>query len=398
MRYGAGPCLNGGMDPLLDAAASARTLRRLGLALLAVAALSALLGALSLVERGLGSRAAVVTLAALLAAGIACAWWLTRGTRAARIAAVALVPVALAAWVLVDNVTGVPLAGAAMCAVVLEFGLGAGIATGLGVVAVMVGLYTSGQPPVGGIVTNLVLTIGMIVLGLLGSALVAQLEQARELAEQAARSRRDEALAELDRTLAADRMEHARTLHDELGQRLTVIGMGLELVVRLRERDPDGAWAEVERSRDAAAEALAELRTLVRALSPLTAEEASRVDLDAALERLAGAFAGTGLDVHLTRTTSPGRGRSLDPLAYRIIQEGLTNVVRHSDARHVQVTLASCDEQVVRVADDGSRAPAFEAGFGLRHLRARVEAAGGTLHAGAGDSGFVLDARYPVPA
>lgn len=386
------------MDPLLDVAANTRTLRRLGLGLIAVAALSALFGAFSLLQRGLEERAAVVSLATVLATGLACVWWLTRGTRTARIAAVALVPAGVTVWVLVDTLTGVPLAGAALCAVALEFGVGAGVATGLGVVALVVGLYASDDPPVGGLVSNLVLITGMVAVGLLTAAVVAQLERGRELAVRAARSRRDEALAELDRTLAADRMEHARTLHDELGQRLTVIGMGLDLGIRLRQGDPDAAWAEVERSRGAASEALTELRTLVRGLSPLTPAEASEVDLDAALDRLAGVFNGTGLDVHLTRTTTAGRRRALDPLAYRIIQEGLTNVVRHSDARHVQVMLESRDEQVVRVSDDGSRASTFESGFGLRQLQARVEAAGGTLQTRAGASGFVLDARYPLPA
>ena len=72
--------------------------------------------------------------------------------------------------------------------------------------------------------------------------------------------------------------------------------------------------------------------------------------------------------------------------------------MRHSDARTVTITLDARDGRLVRVADDGAAAGRLEPGFGLTHLRARVEAAGGTLRAGPAASGFVLEAHYPAVA
>ncbi|NLT31057.1 MAG: hypothetical protein GXX86_11500 [Propionibacterium sp.] len=382
-----------------DPDADVRTMRSLGAALLGLAGGTALLGALYLFDLGLTGRAAALTVAALVTTAIGFVWWRRRGSRTGRWAAALLAPTSFATWVLTDNATGIPLVGVAVCAIVLEFGLRVGLVVCAGLFVVLTVIFWTMPTPLGGVIANLVLSAMFIVLGLLAAQVMARLEQARRLAEESARSRRDEALAELDRALAAERMEHARTLHDDLGQRLTLIGMGLDLAGRLRHRDPDAAWAEVEQTRAAASEALAELRTLVRALSPLTAEEAAEVDLAAALERLAGTFTGTGLDVSLVRTGASSDER-LDPLAYRIIQESLTNVVRHSDARRVTVTVDAGDEQVVRVGDDGTLGADSAAGFGLRNLRARVEAAGGTFRAGREASGFVVEARFPaqVPA
>lgn len=368
--------------------------------MLALAALAALLGAWYLLDLGLVTQAALLVLAALATTVVALVWWRRRGTTTGRWAAGLLLPAGFASWFLADNLSGLPLVGIAVCALVLEFGIAIGAAAAAALVGAVGFVYAiHGVEPLGGVVANMVMMSVLVALGLLASQVVASLEEARDLAEAAARSRRDEALAEMDRALASERMEHARTLHDDLGQRLTLIGMGLDLALRQRASDPDGAWAEVGRSRAEAANALTALRTLVRALSPLTAQEAAEVDLDAALDRLAGAFSGTGLAVDLVRERGAAAPR-LDSLAYRIIQEGLTNVVRHSDARHVTITLATLDDRRVLVADDGGTSGRLEPGFGLRHLRARVEAVGGTLDAAPGASGFVLDARYPatVPA
>ncbi|QIK72526.1 hypothetical protein G7070_09905 [Propioniciclava coleopterorum] len=375
-----------------DVAAS-RRFGRLAAATLGVACASALLGALYLLDGGRPWwHAAALAALAPATALVATRWWRTRGSRPGRGWAVALCALGLAVWGVSGNVSGVPLAALALCGLVWEFGRWTAVAVGAAVVAAVATSYAI-WPPRGGAVENLAMVGVLVALGILASEAIAQLDLARALSEREAAARRDEALAELDRALARERMEQARALHDELGQRLTIVGMGLDVALRLRP-DPGAAWAEVERARAEAGDALASLRLLVRSLSPLTAEEATTIDLDAALARLAGAFAGTGLAVDLVRADT-GETARLDPLAYRIIQEGLTNVARHSDATSVTVTLDGGDERRVRIADDGGPTGRLEPGFGLRHLRARVEAAGGTLRAAPEASGFVLDARYP---
>lgn len=387
-------------------AAATRRVGGLVAGALVLAVLSALLGAVYQRDADEPDRAGALAVTACVAGALATWWWRTRraagpstrapATASATVSAALTVGAGVATWLLSDNLSGLPLLGIGIATAVLQFGIGVGVAVGALLVGIVAAAYASvGTSPVGGIVPNLIMTGLLVALAVLAAEVVAELQHARDLAEASTRSRRNEALAAMDRTLAAERMEHARTLHDDLGQRLTIIGVGLDIALR-RPDDPE-AWAEVGRARAEVADALGALRTLVRALSPLTTREAADIDLDAALDRLAGAFSGTGLDVELVRPTDAPSER-LDPLAYRIIQEGLTNVVRHSDARRVTVTFDTRDGRRVSVADDGGASGRLEPGFGLTHLRSRVEAAGGTFRAGPTASGFMLEASYPQQA
>jgi signal transduction histidine kinase len=106
------------------------------------------------------------------------------------------------------------------------------------------------------------------------------------------------------------------------------------------------------------------------------------------------------LDDRLDGDLPPG---AIQATAYRIIQEALTNVVRHSAASHATITLErDADELVVRVADDGSGIPddAIERG-GLRGMRERAELIGGTLTVAgsdAGGTGVTAHLPWRVPA
>jgi hypothetical protein len=120
-----------------------------------------------------------------------------------------------------------------------------------------------------------------------------------------------------------------------------------------------------------------------------------------ALAALARSFEGTGLDI---RFTVEGSERKLPGEAeltlYRALQEGLTNALRHSNARRVTASLAFREESVsLTVADDGEGSPegASEKGFGLATLGERAEALGGVLSAGnAPEGGFVVRVELPL--
>lgn len=387
-----------------DGSPTSSTIIRLAAAVLGFSALSAILCGLYLFIEGPLWRGVATVVAVAVVTVCTVWWWRARGSTTARPVPAVLVLMAALAWVLTDNLSGVPLLVVAITAVVVEYGGRAGVIVGLAIPLTLTGAYLGfGARPLGGIIVNVVLVALIMGLGVIGAQLLAALDRARRDAELAAASRRAEALADMDRALTAERMSHARALHDDLGSRLTLIGMGLDLALRQRNRreddGADAAWAEVERARAEASGALADLRTLVRALSPLTAGDAATVNLDSALDRLAGAFSGTGLTVSIDGTDEDGvpDGAPLDPLAYRIIQEGLTNVVRHSAADSVTVTVGGGAERTVRVADDGGTSHSWvEPGFGLRHLRDRIESIGGTLDIVGGPAGFVLDARYPA--
>ncbi|WP_165977824.1 sensor histidine kinase [Nonomuraea diastatica] len=198
-------------------------------------------------------------------------------------------------------------------------------------------------------------------------------------------------------TVAEERARMAADMHDSIGHHLTVIKMSLENAERFRSRRPESAWDEVRQAKEMTVTALADARRWVRALRPLALE--GQVS-GAALERLATSFDGTGLAVSFGVA---GEEVPLDPdvelVLYRVLQEALTNAVRHAGARHVSGRLAFEDERVVLVvADDGrGRARDARGGFGLRSLAERVRAVGGVLTAGDRQGGgFKVRAELPV--
>ncbi|MEV4297165.1 sensor histidine kinase [Microbispora rosea] len=217
-----------------------------------------------------------------------------------------------------------------------------------------------------------------------------------------ARRRREEAQGLLERirelAVAEERARMAAEMHDSVGHHLTVIKMGLENAERFRERRPDAAWGEVRQAKELTLEALADARRWVRALRPLALD--GRVG-GAALERLAASFDGTGISVSFEVR---GEERRLEAdtelVLYRVLQEGLTNALRHAKAEHVHGTLTFGDAQVALVvSDDGTgRDDRSRGGFGLASLADRARALGGTLAGGdRPGGGFELRAELPLP-
>ncbi|MEU8173869.1 sensor histidine kinase [Microbispora hainanensis] len=215
-----------------------------------------------------------------------------------------------------------------------------------------------------------------------------------------ARRRREEAQGLLERirelAFAEERARMAAEMHDSVGHHLTVVKMGLENAERFRERRPEAAWAEVRQAKELTVEALADARRWVRALRPLALD--GRVG-SAALERLAASFDGTGISVSFEVR---GEERRLEAdtelVLYRVLQEGLTNALRHAKAEHVHGTLTFGDGLVALVvSDDGTgRDDGSRGGFGLTSLADRAMALGGTLAGGnRPGGGFELRAELP---
>jgi signal transduction histidine kinase len=118
--------------------------------------------------------------------------------------------------------------------------------------------------------------------------------------------------------------------------------------------------------------------------------------LDALVEDVSRAGLPVRLHVDGERLTLP---RAIDLSAYRIVQEGLTNALKHAHARHADVTVRyRPDELELKVADDGEGpATSNGRGHGLVGIRERVTIYGGEMSAGAAPAGgFILSARLPV--
>ncbi|SDY93520.1 two-component system, NarL family, sensor histidine kinase DesK [Geodermatophilus africanus] len=200
-----------------------------------------------------------------------------------------------------------------------------------------------------------------------------------------------EAREELARNaVAEERLRFARDLHDLLGHSLSLIALKSELAGRLAETDPARARAEMADVEIAARRALAEVRDAVSGYRQVSCAQA--------LAEARAALSGAGIAVRLP-TRVPALPGPVDAALGWVVREATTNVLRHSGARAVTVTLTEDGaEAVLAVADDG-RGPADDTGpgSGLTGLAERVGALGGSLTGGAGrNGGYELRAVLPL--
>lgn len=197
--------------------------------------------------------------------------------------------------------------------------------------------------------------------------------------EARARSKVGRLMAELqltnrllsERSREAERMDIARELHDTVGHRLAALGVHLDLAGR--RADPTSAEA-LREARASIQELLAEVRQVVGSL-----RQERPLDLKRSIASLIGGV--TSLDVQLTLSPNldvrdPARAHAL----LRCIQEGLTNIIHHSQAARAWLDLRQDERGIsLRVRDDGQGARDVNEGNGLRGMRERVEALAGTL-------------------
>lgn len=290
------------------------------------------------------------------------------------------------------------IAQLAVVVVMLVFGPGtAAVAAGLFVVGVGAASVLVWQQGVAMFVPQ---AFGALTLVMFVYLLSLALSYARD-AQQRTQSAVEQLQASSERvrelSLVQERGRTASELHDGLGHQLTAIAMGLRLAIRTREHDPEAAWQEVERTRALSADALQDLRRWVRALGRFQPGGRRGVE---AVRTLADSFDGTTLDVEVQVS---GQEQPLDDehevVLYRIIQESLTNVVRHSSGTRVVIRLDHDAESLrIRVHDDGEGAEEpGDSGYGLAALGDRLREVSGSLTAGpAPDGGFLVTATLPL--
>ena len=205
----------------------------------------------------------------------------------------------------------------------------------------------------------------------------------------------------LRRVVEAQELERrrlARELHDETGQALTSILLGLKALEE-RTDDPDSRAATGE-LRELVVSTLQDVRRLAVELRPSALDDFGLV---AALERLAASFAEqTGITVDFQTALADERlPEEVETALYRIVQESLTNVVKHARARRVSILLARKNGAVKAVVEDDGRGfdPVQEPddGFGLVGMRERLALLGGRLEVESGrDGGTTIAAEVPV--
>jgi two-component system sensor histidine kinase UhpB len=193
------------------------------------------------------------------------------------------------------------------------------------------------------------------------------------------------------RALAAQEHERrriARELHDEIGQTLTGLLLRSEALVK---RAPAELREDLEGLRDAARQGAEDARGIARRLRPEALDELGLVSALAALARNAG--------IEVAQRLEPVALDSEEELVvYRVAQEGLTNVVRHSGAAHAELILhAAGGTTTLLVRDDGAGISpgAAERGAGIRGMRERAVLIGARLRVAATDGG--TEVRLDVP-
>jgi signal transduction histidine kinase len=201
-----------------------------------------------------------------------------------------------------------------------------------------------------------------------------------------------------------ERLQIAREVHDVVGHSLAVINLRAGVALHVVSRRPEQAEVALEAIKRSSKEALEELRgTLAVFRQP---DNGGGLWWPAPglgqLEALAAAMAEGGLPVQVAVTGQrAGLPAAVDLAAYRIVQESLTNVVRHAGPATATVRVSyQPDALVLEVADTGggrASGAARPAGHGIAGMRERAAAVGGTLEAGPdGDGGFRVRACLPL--
>ncbi|MGP8303284.1 sensor histidine kinase [Streptomyces inhibens] len=233
-------------------------------------------------------------------------------------------------------------------------------------------------------------------------AVLALSELVRVRREQLARARAERAAAERRRA-DEERLRIARELHDVLAHSISVINVQAGVGLALLDSDPEQARTALTTIKGASKEALGEVRQVLDTLrTPGDAPRSPAPGLDR-LPELTEQAKSAGLTVDVTTEGAPAAlSPGTDLAAFRIVQEALTNIVRHSGSRAARVLLHYAPGALeIRVDDDGpaTSGPGEPAGGGngLVGMRERAAGLGGTIEAGPRpDGGFRVRARIPL--
>jgi signal transduction histidine kinase len=237
----------------------------------------------------------------------------------------------------------------------------------------------------------LLLTTTVVASWLIGNSLRERREHAAKLQSQAT-----------VQAVTAERLRIARELHDMVAHSIGIIAIQAGVGSRVIDTQPEEARNALTAIEATSRETLSGLRRTLVALRRAEPElEQSEAPGLADLDRLAEMTLDAGVKVELCWQ---GRRRPLpaeiELSAFRIVQEAVTNVVRHADTAHCRVSIdCQDDELLIEIIDQGRGGVAVGHGYGLVGMRERVSLLHGDLSVGPRrEGGFRVAARLPVPA
>ncbi|MBC9712841.1 sensor histidine kinase [Streptomyces sp. TRM66268-LWL] len=237
--------------------------------------------------------------------------------------------------------------------------------------------------------TVLTLILALATAWLVGHSVAERSRHAHALREQAAAQ-----------AVTAERLRIARELHDMVAHSIGIIAIQAGVGRRVIDTQPAEARNALGAIESTSRETLSGLRRMLGALRQSEGAPLEPAPALADLDRLVAAAGDAGVWVELRRT---GEQRALAPelelSAYRIVQEAVTNVVRHAGIPACEVSLDyGVDALAVTVTDKGRGAVLADEGYGIVGMRERVALLGGSFEAGPRpEGGFRVSARLPVP-
>jgi signal transduction histidine kinase len=265
----------------------------------------------------------------------------------------------------------------------------------LGVLAVALGPH---QPTV----VDVVATWALFVAGpyVAGRAAENRSALTREMAANAERLQREQE-ARARSAAAEERTRIARELHDVIAHNVSVMVIQAVAARRVAANDRESARAALGSAQTSGREALLEMRRMIGVLRHGDMELAGAAapglgQLELLLQRARAA--GLPVDLHVRGSRRP-LPEGLDLVAFRVVQEALTNVIKHAGPAHASVTVTYADPLELEICDDGNgSAPVAQGGgHGLVGMRERLNLYGGELATGARpDGGFRVHVRLPV--
>ena len=192
-----------------------------------------------------------------------------------------------------------------------------------------------------------------------------------------------------------ERNRLAREIHDTLGHALTGIAAGLDACIMTLEVAPEVTKRQLNKIRDTAKKGITDVRRSVKKLRP---DDLERLPFQEALLEMTKDYSeSSGMEINFNIFSWPEHLRQdQEDVIYRVLQESITNAKRHGHAAKVDITIR-CNKQYlfIVIADNGRGCYDVKQGFGLKHMRERLELLHGTLNYW-NEDGFVVSAKIPL--
>lgn len=199
--------------------------------------------------------------------------------------------------------------------------------------------------------------------------------------------------AEMAQTRERNRL--AREIHDTIGHVLTGIVTGLEACLLIMDIKPELARTQMEAIQETAKQGMKEVRSSVRALRP---DALTKLEFSAAIEQMIDDMCrSTGIRFEYVCEDSLSElAADEEDVIYRIVQESITNSVRHGHPTRINIHIERDAQRVViRIEDNGVGCPEVHRGFGLTHMQERLDMLGGSMSTD-GSDGFKVTATIPL--